>query len=478
MATPESNTALGIGLFQPAAQVITRGNDEKVALLTRLAEIANAQHFQRGMATQAQENAVRLENLRADNSRALAKDTTDRQLAVTKQAQEAVDQRDLQKNFSLSYPIYAQAAAVLGEKPKEISEFDHSWDGLAELQGEMSALKERAQKQEKTAAAKGVVAILDQSTQQLDDAIRARNEGIKLTSADQAQARNMGLRALQQAANTGAIPGLDPKDKKFGRALAALSKDEPDIAVASELLGPAGIQAYAGGVQSGLLALTNDKDRLARITSLSRDVQTAQRGASENLTRLMTLASTNPELGTMLDERASRLSTLNKSAVSEPAPTDTQSVFKSLIGSPASAAPSVSQPAPAGGGFMDRIKSMFGTSATPPPTPGMFGIPSAPLASGPGMFGVGTGAAPRPVVAPQPTPQPQLPALHSIAPPDNSLPPEVEQAATIIANNPHSREIEPYKSALRAWLDNNGQGRPYAPENVELRKLLDVQPGY
>lgn len=502
MATPEQNTALGLQLFQPATRVVTDANDNRVALLTRIAEIQNQQRFQQEQlarqqafagqqqtsqqqflgqqATQQQGAAVNLEKLRAQNSRDLAADAEKRQRDVGKQQQDAADLRDLHRQFALSYPIYAHAAAVLGQKPTPISDYDETWEGLGEMQGDMQILKEKADKQEKGAAAQGVVAILDQATQQLSDAIKARDDGIKLTADDQSQARSMGLRALQQAANTGAIPGLDPKDKKFQQAVAALSKDTPDIAVASQILGPSGIQAYAGGVQQGLLGLANDKERLAKIAALNRDVQSAQRGASDSLTRLMTLTATNPELGGMLQERSKTLNSLTPQAAQAPAQTDTQSVFKSLIGNPPAAAQAPAPQASTGPSFLDRAASVF---ARPPSPLTPAGLGGGPTTMSSGLFGAPTPLAP--AQAPAAPSAPLTSTLSALAPqtpapqPDNTLPPEVAQAAAMIANSRTRIGTEPYQQILQSWLDNNGIGRPWSQDNVNLRRLLQpVTAGY
>lgn len=430
MATPIENTLLAQQLFQPVQQIANnyaRGNDEKVALVSRLAQLQRTEDFQRKMQTQQQDAAVNLEKLRAVNSQKLAKDTTDRQLAVTKQQQESIDRRDLEKNFSLNYPIYAQAAAVLGQKPKDITEFDDSWEGLGQLQGEMADLREQAQKHEKTEAAKGVVAVLDQATQQLKDAIKARDDGTKLTSADEAQARNMGLRALQQAATTGALPGIDPSSKKFQTAIDALSQEQPDVAVATKLLGPTGIQAYMGGVQQGLLALSNDKERLARITSLSRDVQSAQRGASESLTRLMSLAATNPELGGMLQDRSATLNSLSAPAATTPQ-TDTQSVFQQMLKDVPATTPqaAASVSAPASLGMADKIGGGIAN---------LFNVPTASANPGAayngqaGLLGLAGRGSPQPAspmsLAPAQSPMtlaPQLQSPMSLAPSSQTQP--------------------------------------------------------
>lgn len=352
MATPEQNTLLALQLFQPIADQAKQYSDARLNLLTRIAEIQNQERFQKELAAQQAQTQLnygtQMENLRAANAQALAKDTMDRQLAVTKQQQDALDDRDFKKAFALNYPIYARAAAVLGKTPKPASSYEQSWEGLGQLQGDMTDLQEQAAKHEKSEAAKGVVAVLDQSTQQLENAIKARNEGMKLSAADQQQARNFGIKALQSAAQTGAIPNLDINSPKYTQAVAALSKDVPDIATASQMLGPAGIQAYAGGVQQGLMALQNDKDRIARITSLSRDVQAAQRGASESLSRLMALAANNPQLGSALQQRNAELLKINQQAdniTSGPQTPDTNSVFRQMVGSaPSGTSTSVGAP--------------------------------------------------------------------------------------------------------------------------------------
>ncbi len=303
-------------------------------MLIRLKEIADAQNFQREQSASSQANAVNLEKLRAQNSRELAADAETRALKVGKQQQDARDAAELNKQFSMAYPIYAHAAAVLGKKPAARSEYENSWDGLAQLQGDMSDLKEQADKQEKSAAAKGVVAILSQAEQSIADTIKNRDEALQLTESDKAQAKSMGLKSLQTAVANGSVPGMELKDAAFKKAFEALSKDEPDFEVAKRLLGPQGYQAYAGGVQQGILALSNDKERLAKITALNRDVQTAQRGGSDALNRLLQIAATNPELGPMLEEHAKNLAAYGRQATAAPATPDFQGALRNMIGPP------------------------------------------------------------------------------------------------------------------------------------------------
>lgn len=368
MATPEQNALLAMQLFRPAAEVVTDANDRKVALLQRFAELANAQRFQQSQAQQQQanqiqletmrdtnqrslegmrtDNATKLETMRTDSASRLAKEATERQTQLEKARAGDTDTRDLRKQFALAYPVYAQAAATVNKNAKALKDYDETWEGLGELQADMSTLKEEAQSQKENAAAQGVVAILDQATQSLADTIRVRDEGMKLTASDTAAARSMGLRALQQAATNGNIP-IEPKGKKWDTAIAALSKDQPDIEVAKQILGPSGFQAYASGVQQGLLALANDKERIAKVRALNADVQVAQRGASEALNKLLQYTATNPKLGPALADRNTKLQALTKTAgAPSDAPPDTQSVFKSLIGpGPAPQAPGAPTPA-------------------------------------------------------------------------------------------------------------------------------------
>lgn len=383
-ASPEQNALLALRLFQPVTDSMANGASNRTAVLLRLAEARNQAASQQALLAQQQRgqvdlenmrnsNSVTLEGLRAQNSQSLAQreydlrrqedaDMLDRQLAVTKQQQDALDKRDLNKQFSLNYPVYAQANAVLGKTPAPLSTYDYSWKGLGQLQADMKTLGEEATKHERSAGAQGVLAILDQSTAQLEGAIKARDKIAQITPEDESSARSRGVAALTAAAQNGTIPGLDPKSDKFKSAIDALNKDQPDLTVASQILGPTGIQVYANGVHQGLQLLQNDKNRIARIADASRQITAAQRGASENLTRLTALTANNPELGEALAARNSRLQSVQSRAdtsTSAPPP-DTQSIFTRLTGvpPPAGAAapggvPAPGAPAPTGNPQLD-----------------------------------------------------------------------------------------------------------------------------
>lgn len=337
MATPEQNTLLALQLFAPAGDIAQRmaaqhrsENAQRVELLTHLFDLQNQERVQTQQFDRQQSAATNLERLRQRNAVELNDKTTQRQLEVSEQAQSASDKRELDRQFSLSYPVYAQSATALGETVKAVTEYTRDWAGLGQLQGDMAALKERAGKKEKGDAAKGLIAILDQSMKELKNAIDARDEVNKIGADDIAAARGMGLSALRRAADTGVI---DIDKKKLSTALTALDKDQPDYTVAQQILGPTGISVYTAGVQAGVQQLSNDKERLARIAAASRDVQAAQRGSSDALLRLMQIAATNPELGSLLQERTRKLNALENAPAAASGP-DTQAIFRRLIGAP------------------------------------------------------------------------------------------------------------------------------------------------
>lgn len=347
MATAEENTLLARQLFAPAASIVSDANDRRVQLAARIAELQNQQQFQQQQLQQQQTGQVNLENLRTANAQKLSEDTTQREKDVTKQAQDAKDAADLHRQFALSYPVYAKAAETLGEEVNPLSGYDQSWEGLGQLQGDMSSLQERAAKSEQGKAAQGLIAILDQSTDELKNAITARDQVTQITQSDRDSARQQGLTALRTAAANGTIPGLDPKSDKFKAAMDALSKPEPDVHVAGEILGPTGMGIYANGIQQGIQALTNDKDRIARISAASRDVAAAQRGSAEALTKMMGVAANNPRLGNLLAARTPGISALTSQAPTAASGPDTTAVFRQLTGGASPVAPAPAAPAPA-----------------------------------------------------------------------------------------------------------------------------------
>lgn len=391
MATPEENTLLALRLFQPVGDNIAAGNNQRTGLLAKIAEIQNEHAFQREQTATTAGNQLNylsrlqqgqsqledkrtaeqtsLEATRVQNDKDLAAETFKRQMAVSKQARDAQSQEDLNKQFALTYPVYAHSAAALGEKIKPQTAYVNSWAGLGDLQADMEDLKTQADKKNQTAAAQGVISILDDATKQLKDAIDARDKVNQLNDQDRSQIQQAGLDALSHAVNNGTIPGLDADSEKFKTGFAALNKASPDLDVAQQAMGSAAVQTFQSGVKQGMQALVNDKDRLGRFAAASRDVVAAQRGASQTLTHLLGVAATNPQLGPMLAQRNQQLNSLDATASGSPGsgpdsitPPNTDTIFQQLT----------NPTAPAG--------------ATPPPpgaTPGPLGAAPPPPAAAP-----------------------------------------------------------------------------------------------
>src|SRR5665213_2565704 len=156
---PIQNAEFAQRLFAPVGDNVVAANKQKVDVLSRMAELRSQQNAAVNLEGMRSQNATNLEGLRMQNSQTLAdkqyrrdmdlaKENYTRQINVTGQAQKAQDQRDLQKQFSLSYPVYAQSASVLGKTAKPLSQYENSWNGLGQLQADMETLKTEATKQQ------------------------------------------------------------------------------------------------------------------------------------------------------------------------------------------------------------------------------------------------------------------------------------------------------------------------------------------
>lgn len=64
------------------------------------------------------------------------------------------------------------------------------------------------------------------------------------------------------------------------------------------------------------------------------------------------------------------------------------------------------------------------------------------------------------------------PAAASTTAQSSGIPPEVQQAASVLANGRAGAYADTYRAVIAAWLDNNGQGQPWSEDNVSLRKLI------
>lgn len=296
MATPESNAALGIGLFQPAANVITQGNDRKVALLQRIAEIANQQEFQRQQLGQQQAGAVNLERLRTENQQITNDKALDRQLKVSQQAQDAADIKELHRQFALAYPAYAKAAAAADLEVTPLSEYSQSWDGLGELSADLGVVQEKLAKKDNSLAALPILGAARAAKHELDVSRAAFAAKSQLTAEDQAAARNAGIQALQVAKDQGIIK--DIPDKAFGAGVAALTAG--DTKEAEQKFGAAAprlMSLFEQGQQRSRLQIMNSPERRAELAAIGRDVVAARQGLNQTMTHLAGAAAKNPEVG-------------------------------------------------------------------------------------------------------------------------------------------------------------------------------------
>lgn len=355
MATPEQNTLLAQQLFQPATQVITNDAQQRTNLLARIVETLNDQRFKREQATQAQGNAVNLENLRAANSQSLADKTTDRQamladksfdrqMHVSKLAQDAAELKELHRTFALAYPIYAQAAEKAGVEVMPYSDFEQSWDGIGELQAEMAAVKEKAEKRDNSLAAQPLLGALDNAIHELRVSQAAFRERTRLSDEDQAAAKTAGLGALQQAKLTGGIAGIN--DAKFNAGVAALTAG--DDVTARRTFGeqaPALMGIYEQAQQRARLQIMNSPERRAEIQALNRDQIAARNIVRSTENQVGQLGVKNPEIGAGWAARHAEAANLEREQERTQSDADrNQALFRAALPDPA--AKPIAPPAP------------------------------------------------------------------------------------------------------------------------------------
>jgi|GEM_PF-3830832 len=243
MATPAENALLALQLFGAPAQQFNQQNDARTATLLKLSMANQADARQRQQADDLNRRYIDLEALRSKNSQELADKTARRDdaRAIAMQTRQdstiaAADTKQLRATIATTYPKYAGQAARIGEKVRPITDFPETWEGLGELQGEMTRIEQSGIQRDQEAAAKNAVGELDDAVAQAKEQQQALAAAMKPHPEDIKFAKSHATDAVRKAIENGDITSA-PKSSSAAatKGLAALSSD--NTAEAAALLG-------------------------------------------------------------------------------------------------------------------------------------------------------------------------------------------------------------------------------------------------
>lgn len=333
MASPVENALLAIQLFGAPAAQFNQQNDAKTATLLKLSMANQADARARQLANDQNQRYIDLENLRARNSQELADKTArrqDTQLTAmqtredtrTKEANhrqdtqiEAADLKQLRAAIATTYPKYAAQAARLGEKVRAISDFDESWEGLGDLQGEMTRLEQTGIKRDQDAAATAAVGELDDAVENVKSLQKTLETAMKPHPEDLKFAKSHAADAVRKAIENGDITSA-PKSTSTAatKGLAALARG--DAVEAQALLGAEALTVFDTAYQAAIQAAPNYKSRMQELNIAQQNYLQAQRTAAQIQSDLRKASAGNIALSTQLNTRRSALQDM----MTEPAP--------------------------------------------------------------------------------------------------------------------------------------------------------------
>lgn len=324
MATAIDNALLALQLFGAPAQQFNQQNDARTATLLKLSMANQADQRARQLAADQNQRYIDLETLRSNNSQALADKTATRDdaralaMQTRQDAQnketarrqdasiEAADLKQLRAAIATNYPKYAAQATRLGEKVRPITDFPETWEGLGDIQGEMTRLEQTGIKRDQQAAAMSAVGELDDAVATVKAQQKALEMAMKPHPEDLKFAKSHATDAVRQALENGDITGA-PKSTSTAatKGLAALTRG--DAVEAQALLGAEALTAFDSAYQAAIQAAPNYKSRMQELNIAQQNFMQAQRSAAQIQSDLRRAAAGNIELSTQLNTRRSAL---------------------------------------------------------------------------------------------------------------------------------------------------------------------------